>query len=695
MAGAGAILVEQYDEEKTPPFLAAHGVTLAAGGTPLVMRYLQYQRRHPEARVFPRLRAAMGGAAPKPPLLHGEVKAELGGAGVVSVYGLTEAPFVVALVAARSATTRSRAARGAPRAAPSCGSSMPRAASARRATRARSACAARRSAAAIWTARSTPTRSTREGFFRTGDLGSLDARGFLRVTGRQKEIIIRNGENISAKEIEDLLYTHPKIADAAVIGLPDPTHGRALLRGGGARAGRGARPRRDRAPLREPPGSRARSSPSSSSSWRCCRATRAARCRSTSCGGAWPDGDAALVLVPARPARRRVRPARRAARLCADLALRLAAALSRRVDDARADRATRRAGSGSAPACSCRACATSRRRPPRSRRSRRRRPGASRSRSAPASRAGACSASRRSRGSAWRSTRARCARCCAARSRSSTARRCACCIPTASRPRARSRCRSSSRRTARAGSRWRARTATACSRSRDPPPGFAWCALARSGTLLEPGETLASPRVFEALAPAIALIYHATYESAGAAVDQLPGGRAWREAIERVPAERRHLALHEGHCVAVPARERALLDPSVGAMTFTGTLDELRAALVRARGRGRHRARLRAGRPRHPARAARDGARRRTRIAAPSDTTRDESGLRARRAAARPHPELRRPQHPRDRGGRHQAGDAASPTPSSASCSAPRSPRSSRSRGSRSRGSRTSPRGAT
>jgi 5,10-methylenetetrahydromethanopterin reductase len=111
----------------------------------------------------------------------------------------------------------------------------------------------------------------------------------------------------------------------------------------------------------------------------------------------------------------------------------------------------------------------------------------------------------------------------------------------------------------------------------EPPPGFAWCALARSGTLLEPGESLASPRVFAALAPAIALVYHATYESAGAAVDQLPGGRAWREAIERVPAERRHLVLHEGHCVAVPDRERALLDPAVGAMTFTGTLDELKA----------------------------------------------------------------------------------------------------------------------
>lgn len=110
----------------------------------------------------------------------------------------------------------------------------------------------------------------------------------------------------------------------------------------------------------------------------------------------------------------------------------------------------------------------------------------------------------------------------------------------------------------------------------DPPAGFTWCAVARSGTVLEPGETLASPRVFDALGPGIALIYHATYEAAGPAVDQLPRGAAWREAIEKVPAQRRHLALHEGHCVAVPERERPHLDPGVGAMTFTGTPEELK-----------------------------------------------------------------------------------------------------------------------
>ena len=64
-----------------------------------------------------------------------------------------------------------------------------------------------------------------EGFFRTGDLGSLDDCDYLTITGRLKDVIIRKGENISAKEIEDVLYDHPGIAETAVIGLPDRERG--------------------------------------------------------------------------------------------------------------------------------------------------------------------------------------------------------------------------------------------------------------------------------------------------------------------------------------------------------------------------------------------------------------------------------------------------------------------------------------
>jgi len=63
---------------------------------------------------------------------------------------------------------------------------------------------------------------TEDGWFRTGDLGRRDADGFLEITSRKKDIIIRGGENISAKEIEDALFGHPKIADVAVVASPDP-----------------------------------------------------------------------------------------------------------------------------------------------------------------------------------------------------------------------------------------------------------------------------------------------------------------------------------------------------------------------------------------------------------------------------------------------------------------------------------------
>ena len=63
------------------------------------------------------------------------------------------------------------------------------------------------------------------GYFRTGDLGCIDAEGYVVITGRLKDVIIRKGENIPAKEVEDLLYTHPKVAEVAVVGLPDPKTG--------------------------------------------------------------------------------------------------------------------------------------------------------------------------------------------------------------------------------------------------------------------------------------------------------------------------------------------------------------------------------------------------------------------------------------------------------------------------------------
>tara|TARA_Y100000385_G_scaffold84039_1_gene86159 strand:+ start:8036 stop:9676 length:1641 start_codon:yes stop_codon:yes gene_type:complete len=63
---------------------------------------------------------------------------------------------------------------------------------------------------------------TSDGWFRTGDLAQINDQGFVTIKGRRKDIILRGGENISAKEIEDLLFEHPAINDIAAVGMPDP-----------------------------------------------------------------------------------------------------------------------------------------------------------------------------------------------------------------------------------------------------------------------------------------------------------------------------------------------------------------------------------------------------------------------------------------------------------------------------------------
>lgn len=61
-----------------------------------------------------------------------------------------------------------------------------------------------------------------QGWFRTGDLARMDADGYIRITGRSKDVIIRGGENIPVVEIENVLYRHPGVMEAAIVAMPDP-----------------------------------------------------------------------------------------------------------------------------------------------------------------------------------------------------------------------------------------------------------------------------------------------------------------------------------------------------------------------------------------------------------------------------------------------------------------------------------------
>jgi cyclohexanecarboxylate-CoA ligase len=224
MSGCTNILDEAFNPEATIPLLQREGVTLAGSGTFFHLAYLKAQRENASQPLFPNVRAYPGGGAPKPPQLHYDLKKELGGAGIVSGYGLTESPI---LTMARFDDSDEALANTE-------GSAMP-------GVELR-AVTLEGKVAGIGEEGEIRAKAPQmmkgyldssldadafddEGWFRTGDLGRIDAEGNVTITGRLKDIIIRKGENISAKEVEDLLFTHAKVADAAVIGVPDPSSG--------------------------------------------------------------------------------------------------------------------------------------------------------------------------------------------------------------------------------------------------------------------------------------------------------------------------------------------------------------------------------------------------------------------------------------------------------------------------------------
>ena len=182
------------------------------------------QRADPDTTLFPAARAFPGGGAPKPPQLHYDVKRELGGVGIVSGYGLTECP-ILAMNTVHDRDDHLANTEGSPTpgvevrvvtldgkaAAPGEEGEI----------RAKGPMLFRGYLDSSLDADAFDA----DGFFRTGDLGTQDAEGFLTITGRLKDVIIRKGENISAKEVEDLLFTSPAVADVAVVGVPDPASG--------------------------------------------------------------------------------------------------------------------------------------------------------------------------------------------------------------------------------------------------------------------------------------------------------------------------------------------------------------------------------------------------------------------------------------------------------------------------------------
>ena len=220
--GVELLMVEAFDPAGTPQWLSDHGCTCAGAGTVFFQMYLAAQRALSDGeRLFPNVRIFNGGGAPKPLTLHGELM-DTFGAPLLNGWGLTEAP--IATMAAvddpddKLAATEGKAVPGTRLRVVLDGEVLGPNEEGELQIDGPMVCRG-------YLDSSLDADAFVDGWFRTGDLGMIDEDGYVTITGRLKDVIIRKGENISAKEVEDVINTHASVAEVAVVGLPDDERG--------------------------------------------------------------------------------------------------------------------------------------------------------------------------------------------------------------------------------------------------------------------------------------------------------------------------------------------------------------------------------------------------------------------------------------------------------------------------------------
>jgi acyl-CoA synthetase (AMP-forming)/AMP-acid ligase II len=221
--GFPAILLETFVPAQAVEVLRSLGATMAGGSTAFYTAFLNEQRKRPGEPLIPTLRLFSGGGAPKPPEVFFEVQREMH-VQVVHGMGMTEVPMVIQGTPhdtdEQLAYTDGKPVRSAEvRIVDEDGKEAPPGTDGELRVRGPMVCKG------YTRPDLTAQAFDEEGYFRTGDLAHIREDGHVVLTGRIKDIIIRKGENLGAKEIEDLLYQHPKVGDVAVIGLPDPERG--------------------------------------------------------------------------------------------------------------------------------------------------------------------------------------------------------------------------------------------------------------------------------------------------------------------------------------------------------------------------------------------------------------------------------------------------------------------------------------
>ena len=220
LLGATAVWLDVWSAEEGARLIEAEGVTFTMGATPFLrdLTYTAAQRDMRSLRVF------ISAGAPVPRPLVRDARARLGCA-ISAGWGMTENGLATCN-GLRDAEEKVFGSDGAPlrgmelRVVDADGAPVPAGCEGDLLVR-----GAAQFVGYFQRPQFTADGHTAEGWFKTGDRGTLDAEGYLAITGRSKDLIIRGGENIPVVEVENLLYTHPKIAGVAIVAIPDPRLG--------------------------------------------------------------------------------------------------------------------------------------------------------------------------------------------------------------------------------------------------------------------------------------------------------------------------------------------------------------------------------------------------------------------------------------------------------------------------------------
>jgi acyl-CoA synthetase (AMP-forming)/AMP-acid ligase II len=216
-AGVKVVFMERWNAAEAVELIARHGVSFSVGATP----FLKELVAEVETRglALPSLRLFMSGGAPVPPELIFRANQVLPGCMSFRVYGSTEAPTVTLGIASRAdaqlgATTDGKVVNHEVRLADAQTGAPVREGEGEICTRGPEMMLGY----THWA--HTQEAFDADGYFHTGDLGYFVGGDYLCVSGRKKDLIIRGGENLSPKEIEDVLHRHPAIKEAAVVAMP-------------------------------------------------------------------------------------------------------------------------------------------------------------------------------------------------------------------------------------------------------------------------------------------------------------------------------------------------------------------------------------------------------------------------------------------------------------------------------------------